>query len=129
MALVRAMPAARLKVVGPLAAAGALPLTLTTLRMRPQRCRCMCGRTSWLKRMAACSFRSRSAFKTARLISRNGLRAEEPALLTRMSTFFPASEIAANARSMAAGSDTSHAIAGDAARPTSRRQLRDASHR
>jgi hypothetical protein len=38
MALVMAMPAARLRVVGPLAAAGALALTLTTLRMRPQRC-------------------------------------------------------------------------------------------
>ena len=37
IALVRAMPAARLNVVGALAAAGALALMLTMLMIRPQR--------------------------------------------------------------------------------------------
>ena len=86
IALVSAMPAARLTLVGVELALGALAPMLRTLTMRPHLRSRMPGSASRQMRMAANSLRSRSPCQSSSVTVSKALAWLMPALFTTMST-------------------------------------------
>ena len=111
--LVSAIPAARDTAVGAPSPGGALAPMLSTLMIRPQRRARIPGIARRLSRMAAKSFRSRSACQSASEISAKGPRWLVPALLTRMSTCPNAASASRKARSHPSAVEMSAAIDAD----------------
>ncbi len=87
---------------------GALAPMFNTLMIRPHRRSTICGQTRRARRIAANSFRSRSACHTASVMVGNAPAYEVPALLTRMSSRPKTRTVSACAAAIFSAFDTSH---------------------